>query len=702
MSESIPDYLNLNKKRTERKRIGRSLEKFSSNNTNSSNITSSHSRTRISSVFKLKLQSLNDARNKKKYSQSMVRSKKFEVGSDKISSHRGESIEKSSSIILKKHRVLKNRFSKAKALSKIEDQKSIQSISKGGIQGIITPVVQISYNQIKSGKDVIGRGSKSSEAAHKPLNSQRGIRLDLLHNFGGKGVRTESEKRKKGSFMSNLETLANKTPKLLSKKPDTHKALFKPNFNLDDNPDDGVDECMPGESTLSNRANSVNESFQMTKRTLSSMQKSCDLKVVVNKPSSKIFNRFKDKVKNSTSTTLNAVKIVSINNLTDSTKSAETSHTKRYFSKKQAISSEGNLKINPTPESGNFKLNSSCNNNSISSLKLNEKNLQIDLGNQTKTDFFYSPLVRDRSHTMIAGKEMIFHKCKSSQSISSTEKGNTGNLKSSQCGLPNTPFRNIKPSMRKYHYKGIPGPLGQECDDFEGAYKSSNRARGSITKEKPSGKAIRQIKNNADVQKVRDAILSSIDNSNTEYGSYERRKLRFLNSIDENKDQDLLKKKFRDSQSKQKDKGLKNTGDLLEKCIAVQNSLNLHLTHKAQSNSEKESDMELRIPTGIRKIGCKADTVQKVQVYLSSHYNINSSTENINNKKESNNTEAMKPLSIKPKEHASLFKSKYNLSCKQGYKRTEYNSTEKKKLFDPSKAKGRPKKLERYLRPSGL
>jgi len=28
----------------------------------------------------------------------------------------------------------------------------IQSISKGGIQGIITPVVQISYNQIKSEK----------------------------------------------------------------------------------------------------------------------------------------------------------------------------------------------------------------------------------------------------------------------------------------------------------------------------------------------------------------------------------------------------------------------------------------------------------------------------------------------------------------------------------------------------------------------
>lgn len=54
-----------------------------------------------------------------------------------------------------------------------------------------------------------------------------------------------------------------------------------------------------------------------------------------------------------------------------------------------------------------------------------------------------------------------------------------------------------------------------------------------------------EVKGNADVQKVRDAILSSIDNSNTEYGAYERRKLRFLNSIDESKDQDLVKNKFR-------------------------------------------------------------------------------------------------------------------------------------------------------------
>lgn len=64
MSEVLPDYLNLYKKRTERKRTGRSLEKFSSNHTNNSNGTSSNSRTRINSVFRLKLQSLNDARNK--------------------------------------------------------------------------------------------------------------------------------------------------------------------------------------------------------------------------------------------------------------------------------------------------------------------------------------------------------------------------------------------------------------------------------------------------------------------------------------------------------------------------------------------------------------------------------------------------------------------------------------------------------------
>lgn len=84
------------------------------------------------------------------------------------------------------------------------------------------------------------------------------------------------------------------------------------------------------------------------------------------------------------------------------------------------------------------------------------------------------------------------------------------------------------------------------------------------------------MKNNYDVQKVREAILSSIDNSNTEYGSYERRKLRFLNSIDESKDIDLLKKKFRyrvnkfmisnrDSQHKSRPNNNQNNDNLLEK-----------------------------------------------------------------------------------------------------------------------------------------
>jgi hypothetical protein len=47
------------------------------------------------------------------------------------------------------------------------------------------------------------------------------------------------------------------------------------------------------------------------------------------------------------------------------------------------------------------------------------------------------------------------------------------------------------------------------------------------------------------VQKVREAILGSIDTANSEYWSYEKRKMRFLNSLDESKDFDLFKQKFR-------------------------------------------------------------------------------------------------------------------------------------------------------------
>lgn len=46
---------------------------------------------------------------------------------------------------------------------------------------------------------------------------------------------------------------------------------------------------------------------------------------------------------------------------------------------------------------------------------------------------------------------------------------------------------------------------------------------------------------NPDVQKVRDAILSSIDGAKSDFGAFENRKMRFLSSLDEDKDQLLFK-----------------------------------------------------------------------------------------------------------------------------------------------------------------
>ncbi|CAI2358754.1 unnamed protein product [Moneuplotes crassus] len=697
MSETIPDRLNFYKKRTERKRTGRSLEKFSSNHTTSSNITLSNSRARINSVFRFKLQNLNDARNQKKMSQSMVRSKRFDTNSDQVSSQRDASEEKNSPIILKKHRVLKNRFAKPKGHPKIEEQKSIQGISKGPFQGIITPVVQISYNQIRSEKEILIKHSSQPEKQNKAsLKSQHEV-----PTYKQPKLMSDQHKREYEGFLGFkiLKDEKRNSGDWLGHGIDRAVKEIK---EIDEEVSDGVDECMPGENMLTNRANSVNESFQMNKRSLSEMRRSCEVKVVVNKPSCGVFSKLKDRNKNQMLTTLNAVKVVSINNLTDSTKSGERSNTGRGVSGRKGISSDINIKLNPTPESGSLMLNTSCNNNSISSLKLSEKNCQIDLVNQTKLDPVYSPLARDRSHTINSNKEKTIQKCKSSKSISSTGKVQKDSSKPSKNIFQNTPFKNIKLSSRKRQNKGTPGPSNLEYEEFGGKCRFLQKSRGVNRKEKVSGKASHLAKNNDDVQKVRDAILSSIDNSNTEYGAYERRKLRFLNSIDENKDLDLLKNKFRESQHKRKEKSHKNEGGILEKCMAVKNSLDLHFKNKPQMVPEQEPSIEEKVPATLRKFGGKNDSVQKVQVYLSTECNIDSSVDNIRDKKQENNTEAMKPLSIRPKEHASLFKSKNITTSKQGCKRSPIITTEKRRRLGPYKCKNTQKKLERYLRPTGL
>jgi hypothetical protein len=272
---------------------------------------------------------------------------------------------------------------------------------------------------------------------------------------------------------------------------------------------------------------------------MSEMQRSFGQNIKVTKTTLAITNRFRDKNKNQFLTMLNGVKTVALNSLTETTKSGNLSSTRQRINSSKAGQfyspySGQNIKLNS--ESSNLKLNNSGNNNSISSLRLNDKNLMFDLGNQMKTESFYSPLTRDRSKT-INLKDGKLNKCKSSQSISSNDKG-----KQAMKNQPNTPYKNIKLSPKKFDgVKTSKALFNADFSDFEENCKIYDR--NLLSHMKLKGNSI--IKNNIDVQKVRDAILGSIDDSNTEYNTHERRKMKFLNSLDENKDSDLLTNKFR-------------------------------------------------------------------------------------------------------------------------------------------------------------
>lgn len=63
---------------------------------------------------------------------------------------------------------------------KTEELSFSTNIVKNSIQGIITPVVQISYSQIKNIKDSGGSIEKGNYKPGQPLSSQRSNRLDLL------------------------------------------------------------------------------------------------------------------------------------------------------------------------------------------------------------------------------------------------------------------------------------------------------------------------------------------------------------------------------------------------------------------------------------------------------------------------------------------------------------------------------------------
>jgi hypothetical protein len=273
---------------------------------------------------------------------------------------------------------------------------------------------------------------------------------------------------------------------------------------------------------------------------MSEMRRSIGKNIKVTKPKLAVTNRFRDKNKNQFLTLLNGVKTVALNSLTETTNSGNLSTTRQQINSSKAGQfyspySGQNLILNSE------NINYSGNNNSISSLRLNDKNLMFDLGNQMKTESFYSPLTRDRSNT-INLKDGKLNKCKSSQSISSNDKGGGISLKQAKKNQPNTPYKNIKLSPKKFDgVKTSKALFNADLSDFEENCKIYDR--NLLSHMKLKGNSI--IKNNIDVQKVRDAILGSIDDSNTEYDTHERRKMKFLNSLDENKDSDLLTNKFR-------------------------------------------------------------------------------------------------------------------------------------------------------------
>lgn len=293
---------------------------------------------------------------------------------------------------------------------------------KSSIQGIITPVVQISYNQIKSAKDEGGFSEKANSALHKPISSQRSHKIDIMQTVNSlnkalsrkannaKRVASLNRSLNKGSFVSEKVPEGGRSPKNLLAKNRNPSTSFQQNLNTDVD-EELVDEHMPGESILKNRANSINMTLTYNKRSMSEMQKSVGSTISVTRAPPITSKWVRDKSKNQIFKTLNGIKTVSLNDLTGSTNSGGQS-SGRYGLRS---SEKGVL----TSHSGTQLLKNPCkmqlsevqkSNNSISQLRINDKNLLIDLENQSKEEPYYSPLGRDRSNTTNSSRELMFNK----------------------------------------------------------------------------------------------------------------------------------------------------------------------------------------------------------------------------------------------------------------------------------------------------
>ena len=146
------NIVNLQQRRNERKMKERSLEKFTTNSAHSTLKSEGNCRSRINSVFRLKLRDLHEVRSKKN-SQSMVRSKEISTHSNSSSPNLknfSKNLKTKISTQIETLDGITNQNRQYNFRVKKEDQVYSNNLVRNSIHDIITPVVQISYNQIKS------------------------------------------------------------------------------------------------------------------------------------------------------------------------------------------------------------------------------------------------------------------------------------------------------------------------------------------------------------------------------------------------------------------------------------------------------------------------------------------------------------------------------------------------------------------------
>jgi hypothetical protein len=155
----------------------------------------------------------------------MIRSQQLEVGASRLM--RNDSNGNSSPVILSKNKHVNKkyckqdesertengnrRFHRVSKYARNDDQNNGSSIAKSGIQGLITPVVQISYNQIKSEQAYIDLNQvqdyNSKAYSHRSTRINVFQTANSLNNALGQKERVksriESERRSynKGSFI---------------------------------------------------------------------------------------------------------------------------------------------------------------------------------------------------------------------------------------------------------------------------------------------------------------------------------------------------------------------------------------------------------------------------------------------------------------------------------------------------------------------